>query len=192
MCGHLDQRLEAIKAFAAIMAELQVRGMRGRVTTPAHPIGLLTDRGLMVGTWGWRLGPDLRPHARRERLADSVLWAPSRENRRCAVPCLAWWEGSWRFRARDVLWLAGLWREEPVLRHDEGGPRRGPVVAIITADGGDRWALQSDRHPIPLTYEQAETWCRTGDEGATLDAPRMDVVCDGVGPTGTEQQTLFS
>lgn len=190
MCGHLDQRLEAIKAFAAIMAELESLGMRGRVTTPARPVAVLTESGLKVGTWGWRLGQDLRPHARRERLSESALWAASRERQRCAIPCLAWWEGSWRFRAGDVLWLAGLWRSEPIAGR-QGTPGTAPAVAIITANGGDRWSLQADRHPIPLTRDQAEAWCRMGDERTTLDVPRTDVVCDGVGPSGTEQQTLF-
>jgi hypothetical protein len=57
-----------------------------------------------------------------------------------------------------------------------GGSLTTSAVAVVTAEGGDSWRLQSDRHPVPLTYEQARRWCDQIDESSVIDAPLGDLL----------------
>src|SRR5688572_20138371 len=99
MCGHIDQRTPYdLSDLEEVAAEIRRQTKWDPVVTPMHPMMVMTaEHDITTGWWGWRIGSELRPHARRERLEESLLWRQSFHELRCAVPCTAWWEAGWRF-----------------------------------------------------------------------------------------------
>lgn len=189
MCGHLDQRLPYdLALLAEVIDEIASFPGWDPIVIPMHPLMVMTATGVVAGRWGIQDNKTLHVHARRESL--SGFWRTEKAEHRCAVPCLGWWEGSWHFSRPDVLWLAGIWRDQP-FRGPGGIASQRPGIAVITAPAASRWHLTSDRHPIPLTFEQARVWCAPAAPDTALDDPIADLHCDGVTTRGSAQQTLF-
>jgi putative SOS response-associated peptidase YedK len=190
MCGHLDQHLPYDLAVLAEVID-EIAGLPGwnPIVIPMHPVVVMTaEHGVTIGRWAWQTGKRVDVHARRESLP--IKWRDSYRHRRCAIPCLGWWEATWHFNGNGVVWLPGIWRAEEIWGRGQM-KSVGPAVQVITGPADPRWHLQSDRHPIPLSFNQAQQWCNTGQEGATLDQPLSSITVDGHTTTGVDQQSLF-
>jgi putative SOS response-associated peptidase YedK len=190
MCGHLDQRLPYdLAVLAEVIDEIARLPNWDPIVRTMRPLIVMTEEhGLTIGRWGWKSPGRVDFHARRESL--KTTWQSAYANRRCAIPCVGWWESTWHFSGADVLWLAGIWRHES----EENSPRPGgirPAVQMVTCDADTRWRFQSDRHPIPLPFDQASAWCKNPDTAETLDKPVSTLSLDGQTIAGVPQKTLF-
>ncbi len=184
MCGRLDQEypsdIDLEKLVPIRGAHLMKTAPKSGRTFQPMPLLIMPDRSkdpiIVMSRWGTdpvdlgygKKSPP-RFHARSETA--NQRW---NGKARCAIPCMAWFEASWRFNVIrpefpepgwPVIWLEGLWlpnlQRDPFMGDDAAD---GSTFVMITKPPPRTHAMICDRAPKPLPYKGALAWLKGEDD----------------------------
>lgn len=167
MCGrylYYDGKNETIREYLARARRILGDETFARISVfdvfPGCEIfaGIHDERGYrsVIMKWGLRMQKKTVINARCETLMRSSFF---RDTKPCVLMCSGYYEWSSSPRRRFLfsladekpMYLAGVYRME----------KDGPRFVILTEPAENECAEIHPREPVVLSYENAQTWCRT-------------------------------
>ena len=157
---------------------------------PGYPGVVVTDRQVVVMTWGFpramigrdgrRLKPKAVTNARDDRL-HTPFWQDSFHRRRCLIPVSAWAEAEGERGRKTRTWI-GVQVEDPFFVGGIWRPTQewGAAYAMVTVDGCAQMTDAHDRMPLVIRWQDRDCWlhgssqsafelCRTYDAELTIE-----------------------
>lgn len=186
MCGryYIDTNLDS-EALSKILADVgrnygnsaaHARMKTGEIF-PTNTVPIVSYEGVRLMKWGYSGYKNRVINARSETAFEKPMFRKSLLHRRCLVPASGYYE--WQrtgsgakskqkyafYSPGDLLYMAGLWREE------QGEDL--PVFVILTREASASIASIHDRMPLILASDACSEWIRP-------DADAGSVMCRAV------------